>query len=114
MLRRLSATIATARSKRSHASGSNSISFVGHFAMLPPLKSISNIAETDLFAASYVKLARAQHFIAELEAELKRYQNSDPVSARLDHTANPPALQVEWKGVTLLPGAIVGDAIHNL
>src|SRR3954466_15009690 len=82
--------------------------------MLPPAKAIPDIEEKDLFAASYVKLARARHFIQELEAEAERYKNSDPTSVRLDHEANPPNIHVEWKGVTLMPGAIIGDAVHNL
>src|SRR5215213_6267152 len=82
--------------------------------MLPPLKSIPEIAETDLFAASYVKLARAQKFIDEVEAELARYIADEPTTGFLDHSANPPAISIHWKGITLLPGAIAGDAIHNL
>jgi hypothetical protein len=82
--------------------------------MLQPLKAIPDIDEKDLFAASYVKLARAQHFIEELKAEAERYKNSDPISVRLDPKANPPSIEVHWKGVTLLPGAIIGDAVHNL
>jgi hypothetical protein len=82
--------------------------------MVPPLKAISDISDTDLFAASYVKLARAQTFIEALETELARYIASKPLSGRLRHDAVPPNIYVEWAGITMLPGAIVGDAVHNL
>lgn len=82
--------------------------------MLPPLRGIRDINETDLFAASYVKLARAQQFIDDLEAELTRYIASDPLSAKMNTETNPPSVRVDWKGITLLPGAIIGDTIHNL
>jgi hypothetical protein len=82
--------------------------------MLPPLKTVAEIDEKELFAASYVKLARAQKFIDDLESELARYIASKPLSARFRHEENPATIHVQWTGITMLPGAIIGDAIHNL
>jgi hypothetical protein len=82
--------------------------------MLPPLKPVLDIEREELFAASYVKLARAQKFIGELEAERQRYRDSKPVTGKFEVGSNPPAMNVHWKGITLLPGAIIGDTIHNL
>jgi hypothetical protein len=82
--------------------------------MVPPLKSIADIAETDLFAASYVKLARAQRFIDELEAELARYIASEPFTGTIVPDGDGTAFDIEWAGITMLPGAIIGDTIHNL
>jgi hypothetical protein len=82
--------------------------------MLPPLNAIPDIDEKDLFGASYVKLARAQHFINELEAELARYIASEPFTGRIVPDGDGAALEVELAGITMLPGAIIGDTIHNL
>jgi hypothetical protein len=82
--------------------------------MLPPLKAIAYIDEKDLFAASYVKLARAKHFINELESELRRYIDSKPLSPEIVSDGDGFALDVEWAGITMLPGAIIGDTVHNL
>lgn len=82
--------------------------------MLPPLKAIADIDEKDLFAASYVKLARAKHFINELEIEQARYIASKPLSGVIVPNGDGWALDVHWVGITFLPGAIIGDTIHNL
>ena len=66
------------------------------------------------FSASRVKLNRARKFIAELESEQAAYAKEDPLSATA--IANPEKLSVSvsWKGIGLVPGAIVGDAVHNM
>jgi len=74
-------------------------------------KSIRDIQQGDLFADSYVKMARAEAFIAELERELATYTNT-PGKGWID--VNTREGKVEIPSITLLPGAIVGDAIHNL
>lgn len=68
----------------------------------------------DLFSASRLKLQRAEKFIRELECELKRYRASDPVRAHYDFKQTPPVIILNFDGITDLPGAIVGDAIHNM
>lgn len=67
-----------------------------------------------LFAASYIKLERARGFISELDAERARYVASGPAKAVMDISTNPPQIEVKWDGIGLLPGAIIGDAVHNL
>lgn len=67
-----------------------------------------------IFAASYMKLHRASGFVAELDAERIRYIGSHPATAFLDTSLTTPAVSVTWRGVGLLPGAIIGDAIHNI
>jgi len=66
----------------------------------------------ELFLASKVKLNRARKFIAELEAFRASYLANDPVTGKINVKAN--ALDVIWKPTGLEPGAILGDAIHNL
>jgi hypothetical protein len=67
-----------------------------------------------LFAESLFKLERAEGFIHELEANLEAYRASNPAKvAGIDSTVNPPTLKIEWAGTGLLPGAIIGDVIHN-
>lgn len=67
-----------------------------------------------IFAASYMKLERVRGFIAELDAERLRYLASNPATVTMLADVVPPQIQVRWEGVGLLPGAIIGDAIHNL
>lgn len=57
-------------------------------------------------------MLRATQFVSELEHELDRYRSSDPITASI----NPEIGQVSvsWKAITLKPGTIAGDAIHNL
>ena len=66
------------------------------------------------FSASRVKLDRARKFISELEREQAAYAKEEPLSVTA--IANPEKLSVSvsWKGIGLVPGAIVGDAIHNM
>ena len=69
--------------------------------MLPPLKAIADIDEKDLFAASYVKLARASNFISELETELARYINSNPLSGEIvPDKKGEWGLDIGWAGIT--------------
>lgn len=64
-----------------------------------------------LFATAKTKVLRARQFIAELAAEAERYKASDPVSISF----RPPSqMEIFWKATTLKPGAIAGDALHNL
>jgi hypothetical protein len=67
-----------------------------------------------LFSNSLMKLRRAEQFIAELEVELNRYRQDDPFQASWAFDENPPKIRVDWKAITDFPGAIVGDAIHNM
>ena len=66
----------------------------------------------DLFAASRVKVDRAKQFIHELQIELDSYTNRDPNTARLkgDNTTT----DISADEMSLVPGAIIGDAVHNL
>lgn len=68
----------------------------------------------DLFSASRLKLQRAEKFISELECELNRYRQDEPLKASWVFDETPPQVRVDWKGISDLPGAIVGDAVHNL
>ena len=67
-----------------------------------------------LFLASQMKLVRASVFIAELRSVLDQYVKDDPLSANIEFVVDHPQVSVSWKGIGLLPGAIVGDAIHNM
>lgn len=64
------------------------------------------------FAASYIKLERANGFIEELAREIQAYQDSNPATAKLDVPAGKIHLNIRGPGSK--PGAIVGDAIHNM
>jgi hypothetical protein len=66
-----------------------------------------------LFAAPFAKVGRARTFIAELADEQERYANIG-VTARVLVENGFPQLHVNWEGTGLLPGIILGDAIHNL
>lgn len=65
-----------------------------------------------LFSASYTKLDRARQFIRELQTAADDYVASDPASARLDGPSNQMIITLQ--PISSWPGAIVGDAIHNL
>jgi hypothetical protein len=76
---------------------------------------VSGFAMNDaLFSASRLKMQRAKKFICELEEELRRYRESNPLTASYDFSQNPPVMQISWDAITDLPGAIVGDAVHNM
>lgn len=66
-----------------------------------------------LFATSRAKVERARTFIAELAAEQERYA-SVGVRTRIAVDGDGAHLDVDWAGTGLLPGIILGDAIHNL
>jgi len=67
-----------------------------------------------LFEGSNTKLARSLKFIDELEAALDEYNGNDPVSGKYVMTNGAPQIRLDWKGMDPVPGAILGDAIHNL
>jgi 3-hydroxymyristoyl/3-hydroxydecanoyl-(acyl carrier protein) dehydratase len=67
-----------------------------------------------LFAGSRAKLQRASAFIVELDAVFSAYNNDDPLKATFLISADAPVIQVDWKGFSLLPGVILGDAVHNM
>lgn len=67
-----------------------------------------------LFLDSRMKLERADQFIKELEANLEDYRRSDPFKVRIDANQHPPVMVIDWAAVKGLPGAIVGDAVHNI
>lgn len=67
--------------------------------------------DTMVFALARTKVLRARNFIAELEAEQADYVASKPVTiTSLSHNS----IEIRQAGITLLPGAIAADAIHNL
>lgn len=66
------------------------------------------------FAASEIKLERARGFINELKRELERYRASNPLTPTFETHVTPPQIRIEHTAIGLLPGAIIGDAIHNL
>jgi hypothetical protein len=72
------------------------------------------MVDATLFSASQLKMQRADKFIRELECELDRFRGDDPLKATMYLAEGVPKLQIEWKAITDLPGAIVGDAIHNM
>lgn len=67
-----------------------------------------------LFAASRLKLERARRFISELERETTTYKESNPATAKIVLLNGAPVINLEWAGAGLMPGAILGDAIHNM
>ena len=69
-----------------------------------------------IFAASRMKVQRAVGFLAELRETMANYVNDNPVQIT-PVPAEPGrdlSFDLEWKNLGLLPGAIVGDAVHNL
>lgn len=68
--------------------------------------------EPPRFAASHTKLVRARKFIDELRAELAAYKANDPACAKF--VPSTGEVEVTLKSITDVPGAIVGDAIHNM
>lgn len=67
-----------------------------------------------MFTASYTKLERARRFIAELGLECQAYLDGNNAKAFIDPSQNPPQITMECNGVGEMPGAIVGDAVHNI
>ena len=63
-----------------------------------------------------MKLERARKFIGELRTVFDDYAKDSPLSARatFDEDGECPHLAISWKGIGLLPGAIIGDAVHNI
>lgn len=67
------------------------------------------------FAGSRMKIQRARRFLEELGAELERYNANEPYTVKIvTNDMGAPSAEIAWKGVGLLPGAILGDAIHSL
>jgi hypothetical protein len=68
-----------------------------------------------LFSASRLKLERAKQFIQELKGCTEQYLRSNPVSVEPEERPGTgPRLHFFYKPVGPLPGAIIGDAIHNM
>lgn len=67
-----------------------------------------------LFSNSMMKLRRAEQFITELETELNRYRKDNPFQASWAFDQTPPSVRIDLKAITDFPGAIVGDALHNM
>jgi hypothetical protein len=62
-----------------------------------------------------MKVRRAEQFIQEVQADLDAYRENEPFYVGGVNTdVFPPTVRIEWKGIGLEPGAIAGDAIHNL
>ena len=53
-------------------------------------------------------------FIEELRTEERKFANNDPLSAWVTEIDGEPNITLSWKGAGFIPGAIVGDCIHNL
>lgn len=66
------------------------------------------------FQGSRTRLLRAAHFIGEIRAEEHKFVSNDPLSAWAIEIDGVPSVTFSWKGVGLLPGAMVGDCIHSL
>lgn len=66
-----------------------------------------------LFSTSLAKVGRAKSFITELAVEQERFA-SVGVRARVTVEKGRVQLDVDWDGTGLLPGLILGDAVHNL
>jgi hypothetical protein len=67
------------------------------------------------FESSYAKLSRAEHFICELKCFLSEFSESNPVAVKFVMSENgSPGLNFSIQPIGLLPGVIVGDAIHNM
>lgn len=66
-----------------------------------------------LFATARAKVERARSFIIELAAEQKRYA-AVGVRTRIKVQSDRALLDIDWDGTGLLPGIILGDAVHNL
>ena len=68
----------------------------------------------NVFEAPLLKVQRATKFRDELQTELDRYSSTSPCSGRMVKIGEDYKIQINWKGISLVPGAIFGDAIHNL
>ena len=66
------------------------------------------------FQGSRTKLERATQFIEEVRAEELKFAGDDPLSAWGQEIDGGVSLTLSWKGAGFIPGAIVGDCIHNL
>lgn len=69
---------------------------------------------TPVFEASFAKLARARKFIDELKVALDGFISKKPFKAFFIARPDGPSIRIEWDGIGLEPGAIVGDCVHNL
>lgn len=84
-------------------------------ATLPSVtEGLGDVMEDELFQSSRIKIERAKGFVLELERELADYIASDPLQATIDTSRSPPAIKLEFAAITQIPGAIVGDAVHNM
>ena len=70
---------------------------------------------TEPFAASKIKLKRANQHIAELERVLEEHFVANPPSFAYTEAANPDVqFNLSAVGPPECVGAIVGDVVHNL
>jgi hypothetical protein len=65
----------------------------------------------DLFRESKVKLTRADQFIDEVDAGLRDYDSSNPISAKFNAKGH---LEINFKKIPPDVLAALGDAIHNM
>ena len=68
----------------------------------------------NVFEAPFLKVERARSFRDELQTEPDRYSSESPCSTTIIKIGNEYSIEIIWKSISLLPGAIFGDAIHNL
>ncbi|MFO1238665.1 MAG: hypothetical protein U1F24_16935 [Alphaproteobacteria bacterium] len=67
-----------------------------------------------VFSASRTKIKRARKFITELENFLAPYTELRPCKSQIFQDGQEPKIQFEWPSIGDEPGAIIGDAIHNM
>lgn len=68
-----------------------------------------------IFAPARIKVARAKTFIQELHRILLEHVANDPIeTAPSLEGDDPTGLIMSIRPIGLLPGAIVGDCVHNL
>lgn len=67
-----------------------------------------------VFSASRTKIKRARKFITELEDFLTPYMESKPYKAQAVQDGHGFSIQFVWPSIGNEPGAIIGDAIHNM
>jgi len=66
------------------------------------------------FQNARTKLVRAAQFIEEVRAAERAYFANAPLSAYGLDIGDGLRVTLSWKGIGLIPGAVVGDCIHNL
>jgi hypothetical protein len=66
------------------------------------------------FVGSRTKLLRSRKFIDELADELETFYRNSPISARYRTENGEHVLNLHHEGFGPMPGAILGDVVHNL